>query len=404
MAQKADPLENLVERGMSLAQAKAVHARYLAGEPVECLLVELGIDIHKVQFSRLFLRLPAEQQCPHCKVPMLEDLPSKTDRTSHRCYCVSCNHQNIPRCPCGGCREETNRALTNQFYEALKWEGGEPVLLNNLTALERLALYGLMNRPDEDDMITPLYEGAPLMPTMDASLDLLRALLARKIIFPVPRRNMGTAIRIEQGQVIAQYGYFHWMTNVGLMHDDVGLGYDDLKDQLAQWFHQIKTEPAPAQMREILQLMKSIAIDEAWRVITELSDALSFDADQRGGKLEQLVDQNAIKFPPGQFHYFCTKSVRDGYLAYKENRANSRRHAINLVPWRMERLLERCENEGWEIRPYSEPKPICRLEPLVTEVLSTALGLGYSMATHSALAIEAAMREAGYLPTPQVPA
>ncbi len=315
------------------------------------------------------------------------------------------------RCPCSGCKAAADEKLVSRFYDALKWAPSEPVLFDQLLTMEKLILSALMAHPDEDEMIRPILERAPdaapaLLPNHKDSCELLEFMLGRTTLFPVPRRNLRSAIEISGGSTFVKYGYFHWLPNVGKGDEDNEVfGFDDLKSALAVWFQGIKTAATGVQMREVLQMVRAISASEAWRSLSEVCDALKFNGDPRGGKLEQLITQHSIKFTPGQFHYFCSKAVRDGYLAYKEGRANSLSHAINMVPWRMERLLDRCEAEQWTVKASGEPRLQCRLEMLVTEILCGNLGMSFSLTTHSPLQIEAAMREAGYLaPVEQEPA
>lgn len=399
---------NLVERGHTLAQAKAIHDRYIGGESIDALISEMGLDLSKPKFVQLFRRLPSATACPYCSVAMLEDLPSKTCKSDGvRIYCGSCNHESRRNCTCSGCRAAEEKRLVDAFYDALQWKGGQPIALSGLTVSEALALYSLVKVHTEAGMIAPFYQAArgapsPLMPTPEASLSVLKGMLARQVLFPNPARNVRSAIRLERQALNVDYGYFHWLPNVSASpEDDDGLEIEALRHELDSWFDRLKYGATPVQMREVLGLIRDIAVDEAWRVIIELSDSLNFNADQRGGKLEQLVSTHAPKFTPGRFHYFCTKSVREGYLAHKERRANSLRHAINLVPWKMEQLLNRCEAENWDVRPTWEKRLACSLEQLATELLSGNLGMGVSLSTHSPIEIEALMREAGYFAAPQ---
>jgi hypothetical protein len=392
---KTVTVENLVERGYTTEQTRAIHERYVEGEPVDALILELGIDVTKTKFSQLFHRLQVDLQCKHCNVAMYEDLPAKSNKYPDSRYCGQCAHIDNPRCTCKGCKEEHSAHLVQSFYSALSWSSSSPVTLDELGLRDRLALYSLLKWSLEGELIAPLAESPdsaapPLSPTFYASQVLIKEMLSKRIIMPVPKRNIESSIRIKPDKVEVSYEYFHWFPVVAT-NKDCGSFLDAtvlLADHLDPWFDKLRTDASPDQMRELSLVIRSIAANEAWRVVTDLSQSLGFDAAQYGGKLEQLIDQCSLKFTPGRFHYFCQKSVRDAYLAYKEGRSNGLKHAINMVPFHMERLLLRCEADNWEVRPYGEPRLKCRLEQLVDQVLNGNINVGYTLTTHSPLEIE----------------
>lgn len=112
-------MQNLIERGMSRAQLMDVYARYIDGEQAIALIAELGLDnVTRSNFTQLFHRLPSEKECPHCKVAMFEDLPSKTyKRDGVKVYCDRCQHEDHPHCRCAGCGAAKDKRLIDRFMK-----------------------------------------------------------------------------------------------------------------------------------------------------------------------------------------------------------------------------------------------------------------------------------------------
>jgi hypothetical protein len=133
-----------------------------------------------------------------------------------------------------------------------------------------------------------------------------------------------------------------------------------------------RDEWPPWWQQEAEELHRRIALEECLEYLRVCLEEHGFDAEPTV-KLTVAVRSLLARFSIGQAHNFIWRAAKDAAAFYVRERT-SRAHAVNVVPFNLQRSAERAWIEGWAVKGFRRDRRVP--ESTVSHVLFTmALGL-----------------------------
>lgn len=353
---------------LSSEKIEELYARYLAGEKNKDLIKEFGIDVHENKLLSLFPPvIHQDKQCPYCNIPMQSQRLGKKSYKEPVPECPVCMHFMAPTsgryrrssCECRGCIElaqtkkkklaDEQRSLIKHNYNINLFS---PVEYDTLSFRDKFLLFTILRYQSSESMeyissFSMAYsKSSPFSATDDYRRAVVQDVHERKILL-VSSDSPLSAFYINSGLSSFYPDEVEWIPNISIAGERIDLS------MLNEIIHsELCSADYDFPVDAFEELAYEIAKDEIIQYLQMQCRVLKIDFMPKK-KTDEVSTELLKHFPVSKIYYFAKKAVDDAHNRYERGAVNSKTHAANTIPIRMQSLGERALLEKWNLKSFS---------------------------------------------------